>query len=165
MRRYLPLGDPLRTDPKFGEPELRGPPNLRTNTDAQSKGLEALIKNKAVDGYYGPCMLKLGDERCSCIGCDLAHNMKVKGKDLIDLMKGKCSMSEFPRPVIKKEYREKSEYQDANGCVDESKLPKTYFATYQQKLVKWKKRCDARVDEMKFVNSCKLTKEVSGINN
>jgi hypothetical protein len=157
MRRYLPEDDPLRTDPRFGDHELRGPPNLRTNDDAHKKGLDALTSGKAVDGHIGPMAITLPDPRWEGVGLDLAHNIKVKGGDIIKMLEGECNMAPWPAPKYEKKVRENKQYQDEEGNLVEEKIPMGVRQKHNQKEEDWKQLCAVRDEELKFVSSCKLT--------
>jgi hypothetical protein len=56
-RRYLPLDPPhpWRSDPRFGEPEMRPPPANRTHEEAVKFGKMASASGAAVKGYSGLC--------------------------------------------------------------------------------------------------------------
>jgi hypothetical protein len=76
-RRYLPLDPPhpWRSDPRFGEPEMRPPPANRTHEEAVRFGKEASVSGAAINGYSGLCEF----ER-------LPYNLDIISDQMIDFM-------------------------------------------------------------------------------
>jgi hypothetical protein len=162
MRRYLPVNDPGRTDPKFGDPELRGPPNLRTNEDAAKKGMEAMESGEAVDGHLGLTTITLPDPRWVGVGLDLAHNIKVKGGDVIRMCEGNYGISPWEKPKYEKKVREDKKYQDEKGNLVEEKIPTDIRKEHDAKVKNWARYCQAQQKEVDFMKSCKLTTQHQG---
>lgn len=100
VRRYLPLGHPYRTDPSFGEEELRGPPAKRTLAGVKAAGQMAAwyktfgqtVKDYAdlTKVYY--CLLLLAS--CLLLSLMLHYNRSIRLKlHPPQGVKGPCAFS------------------------------------------------------------------------